>query len=519
MTIRGNSWILCAGVVLYLACSFAFALTKSPGNDEGWFAAPAYNLATEGSLGMPVLEPTGSWLRADLTGIRQHTYWNMPLGMVVQGAWFRLFGFGLLPMRVLSILAGLVVLAAWYLIVLLLTQDRYAASCGFILLAIDYTFLWGAADGRPDMLCLAMGSAGLASYLALREMNLVTAMLVSNTLAATGVFIHPNGVMAMAGLAFLVLYFDVRRLNIRLLIVGTVPYVIGALGWLCYIGEAPSLFLAQFTANASVGSGSRWRVFLHPIETLYNELLLRYVAHFGMLPLWTDATTGWNVLIPAVYFASLVSAAFSGIRKHRGNCALIAFAVISFIILAANGLKLQFYLVYAIPAYAAVLGIWVRYMSQRPAIVFVAVLLTPLLYLQSRTIIHLTASDKYHRSYLPAMQYVKRNIHPGSVVVGNSTGVFALGFDHLVDDERLGYFSAIVPDIVIADRYYPLFWRNFRRDQPDVEEYVRQNISANYQPVFVNEYYTIYRRKTVSSFSASAVRTFKRNRLPSGERE
>lgn len=497
MAIRGNPWILGAGAALYLACSLAFALTKSPGNDEGWFANPAYNLATQGSLGMPVLEPTGSWLSADLTGIRQHTYWNMPLGMVLQAAWFRVMGFGLLPMRILSILAGLLVLGSWYAIIYLLTQDRVAAYFGFFLLAIDYTFLWGAADGRPDMLSVAFGSAALAAYLALRESNLTRAILISNTLAAAGLFTHPNGLIAAAALTFLTLYFDFRRLRLPSLTAAAAPYAAGALGWLCYIGEAPRLFAAQFAANASAGIGavSRWSFLYNPLEDLRLEILFRYLAHFGLFPLWTDATSPWNVIIPVVYLGTLLSAALSGLRKQRGPRALIVIAAIGFLILTAGGLKLQFYLVYVIPAYAAVLGLWVRYMSRRPAFVFVPALIAPLLYLQTSTIVHLIRADRYHRTYLPAMEYVKRSTGPGSVVTGNSTAVFALGFDRLVDDERVGYFSSVQPDFLVLDRFYPIFWQRFGMERPELEQYLRWNVASTYQPVFSNEYYTVYRRR------------------------
>jgi hypothetical protein len=194
-------------------------------------------------------------------------------------------------------------------------------------------------------------------------------------------------------------------------------------------------------------------------------------------------------------------------------------AAIYFAMLTSNGLKVQFYLVYVIPPYAAVLGLWTRYMWRRPARVVVPLLLAPLIYLQISSIVQLIRGDKYHNSYLPAMEYVKQSMHSDSVIVGNTTAVFALGFDHLVDDERLGYFSSVTPDLVIVDRYYPIFWTWFRSDQPEVEQYVAFEIGAAYERAFQNEYYTIYRRSTVNSLSASAVRMAKRNRLPSGETE
>ena len=492
MTIRGNPWILGIGAAVYIAGSLAFALTKAPLNDEGWFAAPAYNLAAHGSPGILALEPTGSWLSADLTGIRQHTYWNMPLSLAAQAAWLRLWGFGRLPLRMLSIVSGLAVLGAWFVIVLLLTEDRIAAHLGFLLLAIDYTFLWGAADGRPDMLCLALGSVGMASYLALRESRLTAAILVSNTFAAAAFFTHPNGLMTMASLGFLTLYFDARRLRVRHL-AAALPYAAGTLCWLGYISQAPAQFLAQFAANSSARGGSRWAFLTAPWKSLYLELLGRHLAHFGFFPIWTDATSRWNVLIPVVYWIAAFSAALSGVFRRRGSRALLAILAIYFLMLTANGLKLQFYLVFLMPAYAAVLGMWVRYRLARPTVLFV--FLAPFLCLQVASIIHLVRTDKYHKTYLPAMEYVRQNSGPATVVMANSTAAFALGYDHLVDDERLGYFSSVAPDLIVVDRYYPMFWRIFRAEQPDVWQYIRQQIESGYELGFQNEYYKVYRRE------------------------
>lgn len=529
MIIRGNAWILAVAAAIYLVCTIGFALTKSPSNDEGWFAAPAYNLATHGTLGILALEPTGSWLAADLTGIRKHTYWNMPVGMVTQAAWFRLVGFGLLPMRILSILCGLVVLGSWFVIVLVLTEDRVAAYFALFLLAIDYTFLFGAADGRIDMLCLALGSAGMALYLGLRQSNFTAAILISNTCAAAGLFTHPNGIIPVLAIAGLTLYYDARRLRIRHLVAG-VPYVAIVSGWLLYISQSPSDFLAQFGANSSIGGGTRFAIFKSPVSTLKLELLLRYMAHFGLQPIWTDETNHWNILIPIVYWAAMISALFSGIAKQRGNRVLLAYLLFGFFMFASNGLKLQFYLVYLMPAYAAVLAVWARYMSQRPAVVFVPVLMAPLLCLQVNTIVQLVRGDRYHTVYLPAMQYVQRNAGPASIVMGNSTAAFALGFGSLVDDERIGYFSSITPDLIVADRFYPTFWRGFSRSQPETEHYVRRKMGAEFEPRFENEYYVIYGRRkdpsiaassrtTVSSRSASPVPRLNRNRRESGDNE
>ncbi len=502
---RTIAWILAAVLAIYLLGAIAFALTKSPGNDEGWFAAPAYNLATNGTLGMLALEPNGSWVRADLTGIREHTYWNIPLGMVAHAAWFRLVGFGLFPMRVLSILWGVVVLGAWFFIIRSLTRDVVSALLGVALLSIDYTFLWGASDGRVDMMCLALGSSGMAAYLLLRERDLSAAVLISNTLAAAGLFTHPNGLLAITALGFLMLYYDARQLSKRDL-VAALPYILGLVAWGFYIHTAPVQFVAQFGANAAVKSGSRLAIVMHPLSALFAEIVAGYAAHFGLLSVWTDRTTPWNLLIPAIYWTALISMALSHARKHRGNRALVAITAIFFLLMTLNGLKLQFYLVYVMPTYAAVMGVWVRHMLRGRLIVLVPLLVVPLLLLQLNTIVRLAGADRYHKTYLPAMQYLRRNMKPDSVVMANSSAAFALGYNQLVDDERVGYFSSVAPDFLVADRFYPIFWSGFRGEQPEIAQYVVSKRQSQYTPVFRNEYYTIYRRTSVPDRSLIAAK-------------
>lgn len=57
MTLQGSRYILAAVVVLFCSLAVAVALTQRPGSDEGWFGGPAYNLAFNGYMGTPALEP------------------------------------------------------------------------------------------------------------------------------------------------------------------------------------------------------------------------------------------------------------------------------------------------------------------------------------------------------------------------------------------------------------------------------------------------------------------------------
>ena len=101
-------------VLVYLVLGLTNVFTRAPWCDEAWFGNPAYNLAYKGFMGTTVLDPASStWKSVKLTGIDRHTYWVMPLSLLVNAAGFRIFGFSIFSMRLLSLFWGLIALCAW----------------------------------------------------------------------------------------------------------------------------------------------------------------------------------------------------------------------------------------------------------------------------------------------------------------------------------------------------------------------------------------------------------------------
>ena len=91
-------------VLVYLGLGLTNVLTRAPWCDEAWFGNPAYNLAFKGFMGTTVLDPASStWKSVKLTGIDRHTYWVMPLNLLMNAAGFRVFGFSIYSMRLLSL--------------------------------------------------------------------------------------------------------------------------------------------------------------------------------------------------------------------------------------------------------------------------------------------------------------------------------------------------------------------------------------------------------------------------------
>ena len=90
-------------LALHVLLSYGTASTRIPEQDEAvresWIT-----YVTRGFFGTTAVEPQGGVSGKELTGIQQMTYWCMPLDLFAEAAWFRIFGFGILQLRDLSIL-------------------------------------------------------------------------------------------------------------------------------------------------------------------------------------------------------------------------------------------------------------------------------------------------------------------------------------------------------------------------------------------------------------------------------
>jgi len=137
--------ILTSVALLYLGLSVGRSLTDSPGCDEGWFASPALNLITSGRMATTVLEESNMKMT---TGLHQYTYWIMPANILAQAAWYKAVGFSLFSMRSLSVLFGLLALAAWFSIMKSLTNDNRIALLAVAFIALDFAFVRSASTGR-----------------------------------------------------------------------------------------------------------------------------------------------------------------------------------------------------------------------------------------------------------------------------------------------------------------------------------------------------------------------------------
>lgn len=487
-----------AAVVAYLVLACASAATKSPEIDEGFFANPAFNLATKGRMGTTVLETEGSALR----GIHEHTYWVLPLHLVWQAGWYKLFGFGLLQLRAVSIMWGLVALAAWFVIVRRLSGERAAGLLTAGLLAVDYTFVAVGSLGRMDMMCAALGFAGLAAYLALRERNLGAAVLTSHALVVASGLTHPNGILHFAGLVLLTLYFDRRRLRPAHAGLAALPYLAGAAGWGLYILEDPAAFVEQFAMNSR--DGGRLVGLKAPWVGVANEFVKRYPHAFG-LGMNSAGHTGaiyLKSLLLVPYVAAVAWAVASrGVRRHASLRALLLLGALYFLILSLiDGQKETPYLIHIFPVYVALLALLLRRLWEtRPALrTLLVVCVAGFLALEVGGMLMRVRQRTYQRLYEPAIAFLKQNSDAATEITGSSSLGFGLNFaDNLTDDIRLGHASGRRPRFIVLASEYELSYAESLDRQPDLKRHITTLLAEEYREVYRNDGYKIYERRAI----------------------
>jgi hypothetical protein len=474
---------------MYLVLTSSLLFTQKPGVDEGWFASPGWNLATKGYMGTSAVQEATFEGGRDLTGINHRTYWIMPLQLVGEAGWFKLVGFGLVQLRAWPVMWGLVALYCWWQIARSLLEDAFPAILATGLIAVDYTFVRVAAQGRMDMMCSALGLAGVALYLRYRESRLKLAVFVSHAALAAAIFTHPNGILYLFAVLVCTATLDLRRLRPAHLSMAAIPYLVGCAAWGLYILQAPDLFRRQFAGNAA----GRLSALFSPWEALQSEIRERYLG------LGAGSQHLLKIVSVLPYVLGLAGApAIGPVRRNPRTRILILWAVGCFVYFwLFESTRLFLYVVHIAPICLVLLvacGDWlVRQRALVPRWVAVAGL-AAFLAIQIGGC-WLVARRNNMASYVAATRFLEGHVTHGELVMASSEFGIPLGYpDNLIDDQRLGYQTGKRPEyIVLTDRYTEWFdWA--AKHEPDTNAYIRRTLSQDYHVVFQQGGISVSRR-------------------------
>jgi 4-amino-4-deoxy-L-arabinose transferase-like glycosyltransferase len=478
-------------VLAFLVLTAGVMFTQRPGCDEAWFGGPAYNLAFHGYMGTPALEPKTSFEEGrNLKGIDRYTYWIMPLNPVVQAGWYQIVGFSLWSMRMLSLLFGLVALAALYLLLRSFELDSVVATVAVALIALDYPFVRSASHGRMDMMCAALNFCAMAAYGLLRKRSLTQAILVANCFAALSCLAHPNGIFGFLGWGVLAVVFDRRKLSLRNVLPGAIPYAVAVLAWYSYIAKAPDLFAIQFGGNTA----NRFWSLHEPLRALLAEVKERYIGASG-----GGAVLKALLLIPYIIGIGGVVTTPSLRKQPFLQAILLIAAGESVYFWLMEGTKLYLYIVHTVPLFLMLFAVWVmnaiRQNRLPRAVVFAAFGIW--LVLQGAGVSYVMYRNSYGSAYLPAVRYLTEHAAPADTVMGSAELGFSLGFDRpLVDDVKLGFKTGKRPDFVVMEQRYREWLTAYARERdPETYAYIQRLLRQDMHMAYQHNGYEIYARR------------------------
>lgn len=436
-----------------------------------------------------------------MDSIDRHTYWMPPLHPLIQAAWYKMFGFGLLTLRSISILSGAVALLAWYSIISTLAANRSIALLAAAIVATDVHFLEFAALGRPDMLCAALGVTAFALYLHYRDRSLSKALLLAHGFAAASCLTHPCGLLYVFALVLLMLYFDRRCANWRTLGVTATPYLIAAGAWGLYILQAPTQFAHQFIGNisgvaAEYADVSRASLLTTPFRALKWEYFRRYGGNFGWYS--TAFLDRLPLYVLAVYTLAVAGCVLTKrIRNHPGCRVLLLIGSFEFVFLALfDGLKESAYLVHTLPLGGSFLAfvLWFWSSQSRRARWVVAPALTLFMAVQLGTFVHEMVYSPERWDYQAAVDFMRQTRIPPQIFAGGEFA-FELGFESgMVDDFRLGYYTGRRPEFIAANPVDRSWIERSAVLYPEIHAYQINLLTNEYRVIFRNSHYTIYQR-------------------------
>lgn len=491
-------WIAAASALLvFLVLSVGLSLTRSPWWDEGLFTDVALNFRNFGHLGSSVLAPYGFM---EWPGVHQYTYWQCPLYLISLGYWFRLVPATVVWMRLFSVIWGGIFLACWFVLVKALSRNEPLALLAVSVIALNYDSVVKSSYGRMDIMCAALGVAGLASYFWFRDSNWARGVVLAAWFGAASLFCHPVGAVMNLAIAAMVLW-DWRRIRLSILVVASLPYVIGICCYLFYIHQAPDIFLAQSRA----AWGYRVSSLSATLRNVLNDANQRYIqayyeAYNGIFRLKSA-----SLVFLVIGMVGLL--ADGDLRAQLVVKRLLVLAFIAYVGLAVvDNEKYVNYLILTVPFFAACAAVWVYNCWHKGGLVRLSAsaLLAVYVLVTISAVGYRIYSNSYRNSYQPAVALVRSYLSPGGVVMGGSELGFALGFGPpLIDDRYLGFFSGETPEVFVENEYYGPGWARTPRLKL-AWAFSRSKLRSQYHLIFEDKAYKIYVRNDVASPTHSA---------------
>jgi hypothetical protein len=483
--------VFLAAVLIYIALGAGAAITRAPWWDEGVFGDIAQSVASTGRLASLCMDDDGF---VPFPKNRHYIYWQFPGYLLMIGFWSKLFGLSILGIRLFSLMIGIGGLFAWRYMLRDTLRDDWIASWMVLLIAVDYGYQTSASNGRMDMLCHATGIASIALAIWYLHRPSTERALASGAALAVCLTSHP---IAIIYCMLFVWHLWIRRaqcsgITISHAIAFVVPSVLAFGAWAFYATQNWEIFKVQLLGSTSyrVG-GSR-----NPFTVLYLDFRDRYWQKFEV-PKRVDFL---KVPVLVVYvIAGLAPWFIASIRRRQGASTLLAMQVLALVTLAyVDNQRFPMYFIHTLPVLLGPIVLTAEWMWQsrwvlaRPLSI---VLLGGVFGVSASMTLWKIKINTWDSGFNPTVAYLRSVLLPGALVMGGSELGFGIGFTKQFEDDRhLGFFTGRVPTYFVEHKAHYVIHTD-RPQSGAAREHRERMLREQYQVVFENSHYRIYRHK------------------------
>lgn len=448
---------------------YSFHLDKFPNvwTDEAWFINPAYALVTLGKLGTTM----------KVGAIANYTYWQPPVFFLLLAASFKLFGFGLIQARMVSVALGFLTVLFTYL----LGKKLYSKNVGLLaslLLISNPLFFYICRQSRMDIAVVCFTLIALYFiYIALKESKPFY-YFVSSLFAMISILSHPNGLLGLVAIILIILVYkvDFKGLKLNLKFKEIISFIFGIIlpliPYLIYISYDFPEFKNQF--NSNIGSSTSNLLTNLITEPSRYILLLSFLNNIEGILLKFMIVTGVILTICGLYYI-LKDRSFN----EKFLIIILLTHITLFALIVANKLN-YWYLGIILPYWMILILLPFKninlFRNNGLKLNFLKILLIIFLFVNFMGIYHMIPiSSNYN--YLEIEYEVQKYIPEGSVVVGEPAYWIAL-------TNKYTYYDHYGPNITNYDDWkvqyilYDYYWNNSDLNSSSaisIKNFIKQN--------------------------------------------
>ena len=444
-TTNRHSQLQLAAVFSLLAGIHLLSLLRLPAafEDEGWYANRAWGLLHSGWA----YGTADSGVFENYPHYERFFFW---LGSALTAPFLVLFGPTLFAVRLVSLLAGMILLAVIYYIAVRL-YDHYTGLLAVGLLGMSVPFFQMAHYGRQDIIVAAFGYGAVACYLSAAHSGRYWKGFLAGLLATLTLDIHPSGAIFIAAIGLLCLR-DYGRRAIRT--------------------------TRCWTVGAGIVAGTVYFVALHilPDPQVFSTLYKLTFGDFRMPPLQTgdpliwltslkDTLSGLDIpvgepLRAQSILGGLIAAATIGVLWRRTDADRTILTLLGGLILAFALLiqfKQLFYYISLLPAAVVISAAWVAWLMRLPWRGSLRgysrlVLLWGLVFVAVSIVLPALLGDG-NPNYETSLAAVRQAIPATSTVMGNQLYWLAQPKQRYLSWEQLIYYQRYRPGSSLAEAF------------------------------------------------------------------